>query len=70
MAKKRVQLELSEKAWAELNKLREDLGKETISDTVKGSLKLAKIFAETSPDEDIIVRNRKTNEEKKLVFVY
>lgn len=70
--KRRIQIEVSDEAWKELKDLQRELKADTMSDAIKGSLKITKYVTEVQEGgkKDIIVRDRNTNQESKLVFVY
>ena len=67
--KKRIQVNVSPEAEAEIEALRRRLNLGSISDVVRSSLKLTNYLElEKEAGNEVIIRNRKTNREKEVVF--
>jgi len=68
--KKRIQVDISKDAQKEIEDLRKSLNLGSIADVIRSSLKLTRyIELEKKAGNEIIVRNRKTNKEKEVVFL-
>jgi Arc/MetJ-type ribon-helix-helix transcriptional regulator len=68
--KKKIQVNISKEALQELEQLRNKLNLGSISDVIRSSLKLTQYLElERAADNEIIIRNRKTNKEKEVVFI-
>lgn len=67
--KKRIQVNISPEAETEIEDLRRKLNLGSISDVVRSSLKLTRYLElEKEAGNEIIIRNKKTNREKEVVF--
>lgn len=67
--KKRIQVNVSPEAEAEIEALRRRLNLGSISDVVRSSLKLTRYLElEKEAGNEVIIRNKKTNREKEVVF--
>ena len=68
--KKKIQVNISKDALREIEDLRNKLNLGSISDVIRSSLKLAKyIELEKEAGNEVIIRNRKSNKEKEVVFI-
>ena len=68
--KKKIQVNISPEAVEEIETLRRKLNLGSISDVIRSSLKLTKyIELEKEAGNEIIIRNKKTNKEKEVVFI-
>jgi len=67
--KKKIQVNVSPEAVEEIEKLRRKLNLGSISDVIRSSLKLTRYLElEKEAGNEIIIRNRKTDKEKEVVF--
>lgn len=67
---KRIQLNISKRGLEEINELKERLNLTSMADVIRSSLKLAKYLElEKKAGNEIIIRNKKTNKEKEIVFI-
>ena len=67
---KRVQLNISKNGLKEIEELKESLNLTSMADVIRSSLKLAKYLQlERKAGNEIIIRDRKTNKEKEIVFM-
>ena len=67
--KKKIQVNVSPEAVEEIEKLRRKLNLGSISDVIRSSLKLTRYLElEKEAGNEIIIRNRKTEKEKEVVF--
>jgi len=68
--KKKIQINISEEAQGEIEDLRKKLNLGSISDVIRSSLKLTRYLElEKEAGNEVIVRNKKTNREKEIVFI-
>ncbi|MCX6741587.1 MAG: hypothetical protein NTX24_00200 [Candidatus Pacearchaeota archaeon] len=68
--KKKIQVNISKEALEEINDLKDKLNLGSISDVIRSSLKLTRyIELEKEAGNEIIIRNRKSNKEKEVVFI-
>lgn len=66
---KKVHITLSEKAVQELEDLKNELDLPSIAEVVRSSISINKFLQlEKERGNDIVLRNRKTKEEKTVVF--
>jgi len=70
MAKKnrRIQVELTAGAFEELEKLREELGESSMSGVIRSSLRTMRFLHEEKKDKDIILRNKSSGSEERLIL--
>ena len=67
--KKKIQVNVSPEAVKEIEELRRKLNLGSISDVIRSSLKLTRYLElEKAAGNEIIIRNRKTDKEKEVVF--
>jgi Arc/MetJ-type ribon-helix-helix transcriptional regulator len=70
MAKKKIQVNISEEAQIEIEDLRKKLNLGSISDVIRSSLKLTRyIELEKAAGNEIIIRDKKSKKEKEIVFM-
>ncbi|MDP3026565.1 MAG: hypothetical protein Q8N63_02565 [Nanoarchaeota archaeon] len=68
--KKKLQVTISKEAATELEELRNKLNLGSVSDVIRSSLKLTRYLElEKEAGNEIIIRNRKSNREKEVVFI-
>jgi len=67
---KRVQINVSEETWDELEKLKNDLHKSTISEVIRGSIRMTQYLEEeTKQGKKVMLIDEKNGEKKELVFL-
>jgi len=67
--KKKIQVNVSPEAEREIEDLKRKLNLGSISDVIRSSLKLTRYLElEKEAGNEIIIRNRKNNKEKEVVF--
>ncbi len=67
--KKKIQVNISPEAVDEIETLRRKLNLGSISDVIRSSLKLTRYLElEKEAGNEIIIRNRKSQKEKEIVF--
>jgi len=67
--KKKIQVNVSPEAVEEIEALRRKLNLGSISDVIRSSLKLTRYLElEKEAGNEVIIRNRKTDKEKEVVF--
>lgn len=67
--KKKIQVNVSPEAVKEIEELRRKLNLGSISDVIRSSLKLTRYLElEKAAGNEIIIRNKKTDKEKEVVF--
>jgi hypothetical protein len=68
--KKKIQINISQQALSELEDLKKRLNLSSISDVIRSSLKLTNYLElEKAAGNEVIIRNRKSNKEKEIVFM-
>lgn len=68
--KKKIQINISQQALGELEDLKKRLNLSSISDVIRSSLKLTNYLElEKAAGNEVIIRNRKSNKEKEIVFM-
>jgi len=67
--KKKIQVNISPEAVSEIEDLRKRLNLGSISDVIRSSLKLTRYLElEKEAGNEVIIRNKKNNREKEVVF--
>ena len=65
---RRVQIEVQASTYSQLEKLQKELGASTMSEMIRSSLKLASVLHDAKKRKDIILREKTSGREERLIL--